>query len=108
MKGSQHPHATPRQIHEILSPLVGKLTVARRPSAEEADQVWRKLVGRKAASHSRPRALRGGELMVAVDSSVWLWHLSLQRQRLLEGLRAAWGQEAVSTIRLRMRSAEDT
>jgi len=95
----------PQRMRDLLSPLVAHLTVARRPSAEEVDQLWRKLVGSKAARHSRPTSLRRGELLVAVDTSVWLWSLSFQRQRLVEELQAAWGHETVSAIRFRMKSS---
>lgn len=93
----------PERVQAILSPLVAQLTVAKRPSADAVAALWRRLVGPQAARHSRPTSLRQGELMIAVDASVWLWNLSLQRPRLLEGFRAAWGREAVTTIRLRMR-----
>lgn len=93
----------PRRVNEILSPLITQLTVAKRPSAEEVAQVWRRLVGPQAAKHSQPTSLRRGELLVAVDTSAWLWNLSLQRQRLVEGLQMAWGGEAVTIIRLRIK-----
>lgn len=95
----------PRTVRELLTPLVAQLTASKRPSADEVAQVWRKLVGPRAARHSHPTSLRRGELLIAVDTSVWLWNLSLQRPRLLEGLQAAWGADTVTSIRLRMRAA---
>jgi len=92
-------------MRDLLSPLVARLTVAKHPSAEEVDRLWRKLVGSKAARHSHPTSLRRGELLVAVDASVWLWNLSFQRQRLVEELQAAWGPETVAAIRFRMKSS---
>ena len=92
----------PRRVEEILSPLMARMTVARRPSADEVAALWRQLAGPRAAQHSRPTSLRQGELLVTVDSSVWLWNLSLQREALLKGLQAAWGMDAVSAIRLRI------
>lgn len=93
---------SPEAIGDVLSPLMAQLTSAKRPSSDDVGQVWRKLVGAKAARHSRPTSLRHGELLVAVDTSAWLWHLTMQRPRLLEGLRAAWGPTHVTSIRLRI------
>lgn len=93
----------PQTIRELVTPLVARLTVSKRPSAEEVAASWRRLVGPRAARHSQPTSLRSGELLVAVDTSVWLWNLSLQRHQLLEGLQAAWGAETITAIRLRMR-----
>ena len=97
----------PKRAQEIVAPILTAMAAAanQQPSVEEAGTRWRKLVGAKAARHSRPTSLRRGELLVAVDSSAWLWNLSLQRQELLEGLRAAWGPETVKAIRLRIQSA---
>lgn len=92
-----------QRVQELVSPLVARLAAAKRPSADEVAALWRKLVGTKAARHSHPTSLRGGELMVAVDASTWLWNLSLQRPRLLEGCQAAWGAATVTMIRLRMK-----
>ncbi len=95
--------STTQRVQDLVSPLVARLAAAKRPSADEVSALWRKLVGSKAAHHSHPTSLRGGELMVAVDTSTWLWNLSLQRPRLLEGCQAAWGADTVTMIRLRMK-----
>lgn len=97
--------STPEAIGDVLSPLMARLTTAKRPSSDEVGRVWRTLVGAKAARHSRPTSLRQGELLIAVDASAWLWNLTLQRPRLLTGLQAALGPEQVTTIRLRIHPA---
>ena len=100
----RHTHGgQARRVEEILTPLIAQLTVAKRPTADEAAKLWRRLVGPTAAKHSQPTSLRRGELLVVVDTSAWLWNVSLQRPRLLEGLQAAWGSEAVTAIRLRIK-----
>jgi len=101
MTATQAP--TTQRVQELIAPLVARLAAAKRPSADEVSTLWRRLVGPKAAKHSHPTSLRGGELMVAVDTSTWLWNLSLQRPRLLEGCQAAWGVDTVTMIRLRMK-----
>ena len=97
--------ATPQPIGDVLSPLMTRLAEAKRPTADEIGRLWRRLVGAQAAQRSRPTSLRRGELLVAVDTSAWLWSLSLRRPKLLAGFRAAWGPEQVTAIRLRIRTA---
>lgn len=92
----------PQRVAEILSPLIGSLTVAKRPSEDEVRRLWRRLIGAQAARHSCPTSLRRGELLVSVDSSVWLWNLSLERRRLLTALQAEWGADTVTGIRLQI------
>lgn len=96
--------ATPQRISEVLSPLMVQLTEAKRPTADEVGRLWRRLVGTQAAQHSHPTSLRRGELLVAVDTSAWLWHLSLRRPKLLSGFHAAWGPDSIATIRLRIKT----
>ncbi|OGX38970.1 MAG: hypothetical protein A3C53_03605 [Omnitrophica WOR_2 bacterium RIFCSPHIGHO2_02_FULL_68_15] len=97
--------STPQRISDVLSPLLTQLVEAKRPTADEVGRLWRRIVGAKAAKHSHPTSLRHGELMIAVDASPWLWHLTLRRPKLLEGFRATWGPDQVTTIRLRIKTA---
>jgi predicted nucleic acid-binding Zn ribbon protein len=59
-------------------------------------------VGPEIAGHSQPLVLRGEELDVEVESSVWSQQLQLQLPALLARLRDVLGDEAPSTIRLRI------
>ena len=104
MAGSARTRQQPHAVRDLLTPFLAQVTATSRPSAEEVARRWRQLVGAQAARHSQPTSLRGGELRVAVDTSAWLWNLSLQRPTLVRALQAAWGPEAVTVIRLRMRS----
>ena len=97
--------SAPQAISDVLSPLMTQLTATKRPTADEVGRLWRRVVGAKAARHSRPTSFRLGELLVAVDTSAWLWNLSLQRPKLLKGFRAAWGPDLVTSIRLRITTA---
>lgn len=63
---------------------------------------WEDAVGAEVAAHCTPVALRDGVLEAMVDSSVWRQHLELRRAELLEGLRAALGEDAPSDLRLRV------
>jgi predicted nucleic acid-binding Zn ribbon protein len=63
---------------------------------------WETAVGPEIAAHSRPLALRGSQLEVGVDSSVWSQHLKLQEPQILAGLRRVLGAEAPAALVLRI------
>ena len=75
--------------------------------AERAFQIgerWADAVGVEIARHSRPLALKGEVLEVAVDSSVWAQQLQLQQPAILSALAAALpdGEPAPSELRFRV------
>jgi predicted nucleic acid-binding Zn ribbon protein len=49
-------------------------------------QQWPEIVGKRAASHSRPLGIQRGTLQVAVSSPVWSQTLMFERSRLLSRL----------------------
>lgn len=59
-------------------------------------------MGQKAARHSWPIALSKGMLMVAVDSSGWMYTLSQKRQELLEGLAELLGMHQIKGLSFRI------
>jgi predicted nucleic acid-binding Zn ribbon protein len=63
---------------------------------------WEAAVGREIASHSKPCALRGEILEVAVESSAWSQELKLREPQILAGLRSALGSEAPCALMLRI------
>ena len=65
-------------------------------------QAWPQLVGPSLACHSRPQALQGRVLTVAVDGIEWIPALNYSRHQLLGRLRAAGF--AVTTLRLQRRA----
>lgn len=88
------------EIERVLSDL--GLDDAQR--AFRIGECWEGAVGPEIARHSRPTALRGDVLEVAVDSSVWAQQLQLQRPRLLAALARALpeGQTPPGALRFRV------
>lgn len=93
----------PQPLKELLNPILKRWADEKRPGAEQIQDSWKKVVGARAAQHSRPTSLRKGELLVAVESSVWLWNLSLKRAEYLEKLQTLWGPEIVRSVRLKIK-----
>jgi len=82
-------------LHDVARSLGGKQFQVQARIASE----WARVVGREIAQHTHVSGLRSGELMVAVDSSVWATELSAMGTHLLERLNQALGQTAVKSVR---------
>jgi len=76
--------AEPIRVGELLAALPG---MAERLAEARVLQAWPKLAG-PAAPRTRAERVDAGVLHVAVDSSGWLHHLTLEEARLLARCRA--------------------
>ena len=75
---------------------------AQPPWTADLTGEWPTLVGTVAA-HARPGRLVNGELIVYVDSSVWLSELQRYGEKeMLENLQRRFGRELVRRIRLQL------
>ena len=64
---------------------------------------WAELVGASVAEHTRPRALRDGTLLVAVDDPAWATQLRWLEADLLARLADVLGPARVTRIEVRVR-----
>jgi predicted nucleic acid-binding Zn ribbon protein len=60
------------------------------------------MVGESVAQHSRPRSLRDGVLVVAVDEPAWATQLRWLEADLLTRLREVLGPDQVARIEVRV------
>jgi predicted nucleic acid-binding Zn ribbon protein len=63
---------------------------------------WPDMVGESVAQHSRPRSLRDGVLVVAVDEPAWATQLRWLEADLLARLEAVLGPGQVARIEVRV------
>jgi predicted nucleic acid-binding Zn ribbon protein len=63
---------------------------------------WPEMVGESVAQHSRPRSLRDGVLVVAVDEPAWATQLRWLEADLLTRLREVLGPDQVARIEVRV------
>lgn len=62
---------------------------------------WAQIVGSDLASHTRPEALREGELTVVADSTAWATQLRLLAAQLVHRLNAELGAGTVLRVKVR-------
>ncbi|MCX6338324.1 MAG: DUF721 domain-containing protein [Candidatus Aureabacteria bacterium] len=90
-------------ISDVLSGVLKKLGLQHRVRVARIAQDWERLVGSKIARHCRPVAVRGGTLVVNVDSSVWLSELSnFFKEKMLEQIHSEPGGKGIKHIRFRI------
>ncbi len=65
-------------------------------------KVWEKAAGRRLARHSRPVSFKAKRLIVHVDSSPWLYELTLQRPKILVRLKKCFKKKPVTEVQFRI------
>ena len=91
------------------SPLKGlikgviKAIKKKRPfTEEEFGEIWEAVVGKRAASHTKPVSLRKSVLKVNVDESAWLYELTLEKKEILRKLEERIKDKKIKGIRFRI------
>ena len=75
------------QIKDIISGVIGKLSVQNSGHSQQIQQAWQKTVGEKVAKHTFVEGLKDGKLFVKVDSPVAAFQLNLKRNQILRELQ---------------------
>lgn len=64
-------------------------------------QIWRHITGKNIERRTRPVALKNGVLFVDVEDSVWLYQLTLLKDKLIDDFNAHAGEALISDIMFR-------
>ncbi|MGE5174951.1 MAG: DUF721 domain-containing protein [Hyphomicrobiales bacterium] len=90
-----------REIGSVLDDVLAGLKLETRFQAAQATEEWNAVVGPEVARRTRPVGVRGGELLVEVQGAVWMGHLAVLRQGILDDLNGRLPAEArLTSIRL--------
>ncbi len=95
--------AGPQRIKSVVEEVMGKLT--EKGGVGQIRESWQDLFGEDTAKHSVPVSIRKGKLLVLVDSSVWLQHLTIKKREILEKLNQVPLSRPVKEIRFRQGKA---
>ncbi len=82
----------PEHIKEVLDVLM-ETAQGKEEQGLVVEKMWEETAGQKIIRHARPVALKKGVLYIDVDSSAWLFQLSMQKQALLKELKKRLGDE---------------
>jgi Dna[CI] antecedent, DciA len=84
VRRSQEIHV--KRIDGVLSPLLTHLGIDEAVRFEGMKKEWVRLFGEPLSLHMRPSSLKGGELLIHVDSPLWLHQLSFFKAEILKKL----------------------
>jgi predicted nucleic acid-binding Zn ribbon protein len=90
--------AKPQKIKLIVADVMASLT---KGELEPVRKHWQALLGEDAAKHAVPVSTKKGRLLVEVDSSVWLQHLTMRKLDILQKLKDVPLDKPVEDIRFR-------
>ncbi len=93
---------TPEGINNILCNVIRRIEKQGPGKKEKILNAWQGIAGEPASCHSRPVSIKRKILTVEVDSSTWLYALSLKKKGLLTGINRELGQHEIEDIRFRM------
>jgi len=98
MKGSK-----PTPIKSVLGKAIQSIIDSKKNtvSEEEIQQVWEQAAGKEASRHSHPIRIKENVLVVNVDSSIWIYQLNLNKQKIEKELNKLLKREQLITITLR-------
>ena len=97
------PGPGPRRVAESLDRLATLLGVPSAGVLAALFSAWPELVGDAVGAHSRPRSLRDGVLVVAVDEPAWATQVRWLESDLLVRLGEVLGEGVVQSIDVRVR-----
>jgi predicted nucleic acid-binding Zn ribbon protein len=75
---------------------------ARGSSQEEILKMWEGACGRSLAAHSKPVSFRSSRLTVNVDSSAWLYELTLCKRDILKRLQRKFKKKPLKELQFRI------
>jgi len=99
--------AQPTAIRDVLKKTIAKIGAEKkaRLTEEKITEIWKKVAGESAARHSHPKMLKGGLLTVNVDSSAWIYELTLKKEKIEKKINRLIKQK--KPLRIRLRAGED-
>nr|MBU1327912.1 DUF721 domain-containing protein [Candidatus Omnitrophota bacterium] len=92
----------PVDIRNIISQVIKKLDTKTHGQRGEIVQAWQDAIESKAIAHTKPVAIKKNILTIEVDSSTWLYMLSLKKKNTLLKMQKTLGKEKIKDIRFRM------
>lgn len=92
----------PEDIGAILKQVIKKLDTKTHGVREELTSAWEKSTAPEAVLHTRPVAIKKKILTIEVDSSTWLYMLSLKKKAALASMKKTLGSDRIEDIKFRM------
>lgn len=92
----------PEGIEAIINQVIKKLDEKTHGSREEIVKAWERVIEPAAVSHTKPAAIKKNILTVEVDSSTWLYMLTVKKNNIMKDMKKMLGDVKLEDIRFRM------
>lgn len=93
-------------IRDITKEVIKNLSGEKRLRQEKIKDAWRKAAGERFGGHSQVASFREKRLVVNVDSSAWLYELSMRKKELAGRLKERLGAD-FEELQFRIGAVED-
>lgn len=92
----------PEDMGDIIKQVIKKLDTKTHGRREEVVEAWQNAIEPGAAAHTKPVAIKKNVLTVEIDSSTWLYFLSMKKKGILESMKKALGGQGIEDIKFRI------
>ena len=93
-RGFQPRGGDPVAVGSILDRILPGLKIDERVAAAAATDLWVSVVGPEVSRRTRAVGVRDGELLVEVQGAVWMGHLAILRQGILDDVNERLSADA--------------
>jgi predicted nucleic acid-binding Zn ribbon protein len=97
--GERGARREPYPIDKVLDAYLAAEGLEGLRLLDTITQMWPELVGEAAAQHSRPRAVNGPELVVAVDTPARVTELAFVAERICDRLAELLGRRLIERVK---------
>jgi predicted nucleic acid-binding Zn ribbon protein len=94
--------AEPERVGSILERLAARMGITSRLEKEKAVVLWEEVVGETAARRAEAVSIKGGRLVVVVESSAWVQQLALLKEGIIAKINSRIGKPVVEDIIFRI------
>jgi predicted nucleic acid-binding Zn ribbon protein len=94
--------AEPERVGSILDRLAARMGITSRLENEKAVVLWEEVVGKTTARRAEAVSIKGGKLVVLVESSAWLQQLALLKEGIIAKINSRIGKPVVEDIVFRI------
>ncbi|MFH0732830.1 MAG: DUF721 domain-containing protein [Candidatus Omnitrophota bacterium] len=96
----------PSHISDAVKEVIGGIDKTANTGKYDIYDAWRKAAGEQAAKHSSPALIRNNDLVINVDSTMWIYQLRTKESELIKNMAALLKSDKIKKIRFRAGEVE--
>jgi len=94
---------TDKPLGDIVKSVIGAWDKQSQGlTKDKIEKIWEDVAGKKFVTHSKPVSFKKAKLIINVDSSGWLYELTLRRQEIIKKLKQRIKEKKLEEIQFRI------